>query len=132
MSVISKYNKGPRFNYRFDENTEYEYMKLKELNPAEKYLIYSMYINDKSDYDDHPVFAAASVHDQDNVFLADIPSHLTATVREMINDDEIVSLANQNYLGFKIKTYEYEKKENKKTVKKTGYSVEFIDFSSEE
>lgn len=131
MSVISKYNKGPKFNYKFDENTQYEYMNLSVLNPAEKYLIYSMYINDKGVYDDHPIFVAASVHDQDNVFLADIPSHLTETVREMINDDELVTLANQNYLGFKIKTYEYEKKENKKTVKKTGYSVEFIDFSEE-
>lgn len=131
MSVLSKYNKGPRFNYRFDENTHYEYMKLQELNPAEKYLIFTMYINDKGEYDDHPVFVAASVHDQDNVFLADIPSHLTETVCEMINDDEIVALANNNYLGFKIKTYEYEKKEKGKNVKKTGYSVEFIDFSED-
>lgn len=131
MSVLSKYNKGPRFNYRFDENINYEYMKLQDLNSAEKYLIFTMYINDKGEYDDHPVFAAASVHDQDNVFLADIPSHLTETVREMIDDDEIVALANNNYLGFKIKTYEYEKKEKGKNVKKTGYSVEFIDFSEE-
>lgn len=131
MSVLSKYNKGPRFNFRFDESIDYEYMDLQVLNPAEKYLIFTMYINDKGLYDDHPVFAAASVHDQDNVFLADIPSHLTETVREMINDDEIVALANNNYLGFKIKTYEYEKKEKGKNVKKIGYSVEFIDFSEE-
>lgn len=132
MSVLSKYNKGPRFNFRFEDGTYYEYKKLAELDPKEKYIIYTMYINDKGDYADHPVFASAALSDtHNNIFLADIPSHLTETVREMINDDEIVALANAGSLGFKIKTYEYEKEENGENVKKTGYSVEFINFSED-
>lgn len=132
MSVLSKYNKGPRFNFRFDAGAQYEYKKLSELDPKEKYIIYTMYINDKGDYDDHPVFASAALSDtHNNIFLADIPSHLTETVKEMINDDEIVALANAGSLGFKTKAYEYEKKEKGKPVKKIGYSVEFIDFSEQ-
>lgn len=132
MSVLSKYNKGPKFVFRFEDGVDYEYKKLSELDPEEKYIIYTMYINDKGDYDDHPVFAAAALSDtHNNIFLVDIPAHLTETVKEMINDDEIVALANAGSLGFKIKTYEYEKKENKKVVKKIGYSVDFIDFSEE-
>lgn len=132
MSVLSKYNKGPRFNFRFEDEAQYEYKKLAELDPKEKYIIYTMYINDKGDYDPHPVFASAALSDtHNNVFLCDIPAHLTETVKEMINDDEIVTLANAGSLGFKIKTYEYEKKEKGKNVKKTGYSVEFIDFSED-
>lgn len=132
MSVLSKYNKGPKFVFRFEDEANYEYKKLSELDPKEKYIIYTMYINDKGEYDDHPVFASAALSDtHNNIFLADIPAHLTETVKEMINDDEIVALANAGSLGFKIKTYEYEKKENKKVVKKIGYSVDFIDFSEE-
>ena len=129
MSVLSKYNKGPRFAFQFDEKKDYRYEKLSELNLKDEYIIMAMYINDKGDYDDHPVFVTCPKNDQEDIFMCDIPAHLTETVREMIKDDEIVDLANNNYLGFTIKTYEYEKKEKGKNVKKTGYSVEFKDFS---
>lgn len=132
MSVLSKYNKGPKFVFRFEDEANYEYKKLSELDPKEKYIIYTMYINDKGEYDDHPVFASAALSDtHNNIFLVDIPTHLTETVKEMINDDEIVALANAGSLGFKTRSYEYEKKEKGKMVKKVGYSVDFIDFSEE-
>ena len=106
MSIANKYNKTKMFNFVIP--TEYGYITLSELyskNGKDKvYPIKAMYINKKSRYGDSPIVATDEC-------LVNLPSHLLDTVKQMINDEEVVDAVNENKLGFTI--YQYENKQNK-------------------
>lgn len=126
MSVLSKYNKGSLFNFKMDPEMEMEFIKLGELDLKKRYVVLMLYINTKGQYKDHPVAVAHPEGDADALMMVDLPEHLTETVREMVTDQEIAERANNSKLAFEIRTYEYEAGEKKK-VKKTGYSVQWVE-----
>lgn len=128
-SILNKYNAGSLFDYEF--TGEEEFIKLSELDANKVYEILTIYINTKGMYDDHPVIVAG-VPGEDGEEVAtcvDMPAHLTERVENMINDSDVADLVNSGHCGFKIRTYEYEKKgkKGKPSTIETGYTVDFIE-----
>lgn len=116
MSFASKFNKS--VNFDIDTNG-FTYGKLADLyNPNEKavYKIDGCYIQ-KGNLDVAPVFIVA-----DKKMLVNIPSHLTETVREILNDEEAVDDIRNGKAGFTI--YEYESHGKK------CYSIRFVDIKA--
>ena len=116
MGIANKYNKVANL---FDVNIEgMPYFKLKDLfedNGADaKYIIRSMFISSKGNYDPAPIFVL------DNLCV-NIPAHLTETVKDMLKDEEAVEAIKGGKLGFIIYSYFDD------THKKTCYSVNFVD-----
>ena len=116
MSVLNKYNSNVnRFDFEQEKNVPYK--KLSDLfNDNIKQLkIHSLFINTKGKFGDSPVATADG-------FNINLPNHLLDTVKEMIEDDDVIALANQGNLGIEI--YQYETKKWG-----TNYSSNFIDFN---
>lgn len=113
MSILDKYN-GSRFDFRAPEGTEW--VKLKDLVERDGegaiYPLKAMYINRKSEYGDEPVLVTPNA-------LVNAPHHLTNTVNDMLNDDELIKYINDGYVSFTI--YQYTNKRG------TGYSVRWVD-----
>lgn len=116
MSIANKYNKTKVFTFTIP--TEYQYKTLSELfeqNGKNKvYPVKALYINKKSKFGDAPIVATDEC-------LVNLPSHLLDTVKEMMNDEELVDAVNENKFGFTIYTYE-----NKNT-KEICCSVNWVD-----
>ena len=115
MSVLDKYNNNVnRFEFVQDKNVEYK--KLADLYDAnvKQVKINSLFINTKGKFGDSPVATADG-------FNINLPNHLLETVNEMIQDEDVIELANQGNLGIEI--YQYETKKWGK-----NYSCNFIDF----
>ena len=108
MSCASKYNKG---NIIFDiDIKDYDFMdgyKFVEKNGSNVVKIDGLYINKKGHYNDHPVAIIKS-----EKTLLDLPSHMTATVREILKDSESITLIKKGLVG--IKAHEYVDKKYKK------------------
>ena len=116
MSVLNKYNNNVnRFDFEQEKNVDYK--KLSELFEAnvKQLKINSLFINTKGKFGDSPVATADG-------FNINLPTHLLETVKEMIEDEDVVALANQGNLGIEI--YQYETKKWGK-----NYSCNFIDFN---
>jgi len=114
MSITNKYNKGNLYTHRTNGNEAY--ITLKELyQETGNYPIQvlNFFINTKSKFGDYPI--AVTEH-----LLVNLPKHLLDTVQEMLQDEEIASLANSGKLGFVI--YQYTGKNG------DGYSVNWIEF----
>lgn len=113
MSILNKYNKGTRFTFKTPESFEYiNLVRLNNLYPGQIHQVNVLYINTKSRYGEHGV-AVTDTH------IVNLPNHLTETIKEMIADDEVVALANQHALGFKV--YEYTGDNG------VGYSISWVD-----
>lgn len=116
MSIANKYNKTKVFTFTIP--SEYQYRTLSELfekNGKNKvYPVKALYINKKSKFGDAPIVATDEC-------LVNLPSHLLDTVKEMMNDEELVDAVNENKFGFTIYTYE-----NKNT-KEICCSVNWVD-----
>lgn len=114
MTILNKYNKGNQFTFQTPEH--FEYINLKELVAKygidQTHQVNVLYINTKSRYGDHGV-AVTGTH------IVNLPNHLTNTIKEMIADAEVVELANQHALGFKV--YEYTGANG------VGYSISWVD-----
>lgn len=114
MSILNKYNQKPLFEY--DNEKERDYMNLKELvnNNGIKpvYEIHALFINTKSKYGDAPILVT-------DEYLVNAPQHLLNTVKDMMNDEEVIQLVNARKVGFSI--YEYQGKNGH------GYSVEWVE-----
>ena len=114
MSILSKYNKGSKFNYQAPKDSEF--FKLKDLLERDGagviYPLKAMYINTKGNFGDHPVLITE--HE-----LVDCPSWLTPTVEEMLNDDELIKYINDGNVEFTIGEFE--------NTKGHGYNVRWID-----
>ena len=101
MSFANKYNKG---NVIFDiDIKDYEFMD--GYNFIEKYgsnvvKIDGLYINKKGLYNDHPVAIIKS-----EKTLLDLPSHMTATVKDILKDSESIDLIKKGLVG--VKAHEY-------------------------
>lgn len=109
----NKYNKGSKFTAKATKGATY--VSLKELEAGKQvYIVRNLYINTKSKYGDAPV---ALINDCN--LLVNLPEHLTETVREMRNDDELVSAVNNGLFGFSV--YEYDGKNGH------GFSVNWED-----
>lgn len=116
MSFASKYNKR-----KFDFDTSnLEFKSLSDLyndNGKDKiYPVHAMFINTKGKFSDNPVIAT-------NDYLVDFPSHMTDTVREILDDPQSIEDINAGLVGFKIYTYQ-QKKYNKQC-----FSIEFVDMN---
>lgn len=113
MSIVNKYNKGNLFTHRTNGNEAY--ITLQELYQEigkDPIQVLNFYINNKSKYGDYPIAVTER-------FLVNLPKHLLSTVQEMLQDEEIASLANSGKLGFMI--YQYTGKNG------DGYSVNWIE-----
>lgn len=114
MSILSKYNKGNKFDFKSPK--ESEWVKLADLVKQDGtgaiYPLKALYINTKGEYGDEPILVT-------DKFLVNAPSHLVGTVRDMINDDDVVKYINDDHVSFTI--YKYEGKRG------VGYSVRWID-----
>lgn len=121
-NFTKKYNKKKLFTFEIPE--EFEYKSLADLYEESKdaeHPVNALYINTKGLYDDSPVVAT-------DTCMVNLPSHLTKTVNEMLEDDQLVSAINNGEFGFKIYTYTYKSKLKKdKGETKTAYSVEWVD-----
>lgn len=114
MSVFNKYNKGSNFD--FQTPSDFEFVKLEDLYEVDgdnQHDLKALFINTKSKFGDSPVAVTDKA-------LVNLPGHLLDTVREMINDDEVVNEINSDRAGIEI--YEYESKKWG-----TNYSVNFIE-----
>lgn len=116
MSILNKFNKGTQFTFRTP--TEFEYSNLKDLvkehGIKNKHRANALYINTKSRYGDHPVAVTDTA-------IVNLPAHLLESVKEMIQEPEVVELANAGKLGFEV--YEYEGANGK------GHSITWIDLN---
>lgn len=101
MSFASKYNKG---NINFDiDIKDYDFMdgyEFVEKNGSNVVKIDGLYINKKGLYHDHPVAIIKS-----EKTLLDLPSHMTATVKDILKDSESIDLIKKGLVG--IKAHEY-------------------------
>ncbi len=117
MGIANKYNRTKVF--KFSIPAEYKYVSLSELYQRNgKDMIYpvkAIYINTKSRYNDAPVVAT----DKE---LVNFPAHLTDTVKQMLQDDEVIDAVNDGKLGFQI--YQYE---NKYQGHKLYFSINWVD-----
>lgn len=114
MSIINKYNKGKMFEFNTPEDFNYKSLSdvVKEYGINAIHQVNAIYINTKSRFGDAGILVTSNE-------MVNLPTHLTPTIKAMIADDEIVDLANDNKLGFKI--YEYNSNNGR------GYSVNWVD-----
>ena len=111
MGFAEKYNK---FNTTFDiVIKDFEFMKgydfIEKIEEKIK-KIDGLYINKKGNYKDHPVAIIA-----DEKILLDLPSHMTDTVNEVLQDSESIDLIKKGLVG--LKAHEYvDKTYNKRCV----------------
>ena len=123
MGIANKYNKsGNKFSYQIPEGSEPVFVKASELcetipQNESGVVIRSMYINNKGKYGAHGVLVAS-----DPAILIDCPNHMTDTIKDMLNDDEVVEAVNAGKLG--VKAYKYE---TKNAASGFAYGLEFVD-----
>lgn len=115
MSILNKYNKKAVFEYDREVIRDYTTLSdLVELNGIEKqYIVEALFINTKSKFGEAPVIVSGE-------WLVNAPKHLTETVKQMQNDEEIVNLINKRLVTFKI--YSYQDNNNVKR-----YSIEWVE-----
>lgn len=113
MTFASKYNKRKLFDI---DTTGFEYVTPIDLVTKHGldyvYPLRAIYINSKSKYGESPVFAT------DSCFV-NIPSHMTETAKQILDDEKAVEQINNGQVG--IKMYAYTKDD------KPYIGVEFVD-----
>lgn len=99
MSFALKFNKGKKFNI---DTEGFEFVDRGELFDKDGegmvYPLTAIFINKKSKYGDHPVFAT-------NKFFVDAPGHMMETVNDILADADAISCINEGKVGFTL--YEY-------------------------
>lgn len=113
MSFANKFNKT---NFGIDTK-DFKYVKLSELyadgGKDRVHNINGLFIHNSQ------LGASPVIIDSTNKRLVNLPAHLTATVSEILADDEAVDTIKANKVGYTI--YEYESHGKK------CYSIKFID-----
>lgn len=116
MGVANKYNKVNVFNFRVPD--DFKYVSLEDLFKAngakQVYKVNAMYINRKSQYGDAPVVATDDC-------LVNAPSHMTETVEQMLQDEEVIDAVNNGEFGFMVYSYSTSK------AKGIFYSIKWVD-----
>ena len=101
MGFAEKYNK---FNTIFDiDIKDFEFMDGYDFIAKfgdNVVKIDGLYINKKGNYNDHPVAIIAS-----EKILLDLPSHMTDTVNEVLQDSESIDLIKKGLVGLKAHEY---------------------------
>lgn len=115
MTLLSKYNSNNLNPFDYEQVAQPEYKRLEDLYKAgeTQITILGFFINTKSKFGESAVAMAEG-------YNINLPNHLKDTVKEMIQDQDIVELANNKCLGIEI--YEYHSKKWGK-----NYSVNFIE-----
>ncbi len=110
-----KYNKTFA-KFVFEPKEDFTFHSLKDMYNGKKgdnkYIVLGIYINRKSKYGDAPVIVSKDCY-------INLPKHLLDTVKEMLEDEELVTAINNREFG--IEVYEYETNGN------TRYSVNWVD-----
>lgn len=115
--ILSRHqNTLARFEF---EEKERDFIKLSELvakfGLKKEYIVRALFTNKESKFGEQGVI----VTDDYNVNL---PNHLTETIKEMRQDEDVVNIINEGEVCFTI--YEYENKKGQK-----GYSINFSQVS---
>lgn len=110
--LLDKYNKTiNEFEYQQVPNPEYKNLKnLYEDENVKQVPLYSLFINTKGHYGDTPIAVTKG-------YNINLPKHLLETVREMIEDTEVIELVNNKNVVMNI--YPYNNRWG------TNYSVKF-------
>lgn len=113
MGIANKYNKKSPFTAQIPKDAPFFTLdQLKDVKEPIKIL--TMWINTKSQYGDHPVIGTETGK-------VDIPKGYTATVKKMMQDDEVIDAVNHGKLAFQVRSYHSEK------YNKDCYAIDFID-----
>jgi len=121
MSFASKHNKGA-INWGIDTEG-FEYYKLQDLYELvgdDDLKLYGLFINSKN----HSDYGASCVAILEDRFV-NLPQHMIPEIEEILSDAEDVAAIKAGKVGFRIRTYESDKKKGKD---KTCYSISWIDF----
>ena len=117
MSFASRHNKGSRFDI---DIKGFSFVKLETLYNDNKDAVYTLngiYINTKSEYGEHPVGIVV-----EGERLVDFPSHMTAEVREMLNNGADIDAINAGEAKFKVEAYTAKNHKNR-----LCYGVRWVD-----
>lgn len=121
---IKKFNKGGKFNINTSDLT---YKKLKDLyseNEESVFVIGAVYINTKSKFGENPNVCVMGVDENGEIvpkFMVNLPRHLNADCKAMLEDEEAVDAIKNYHVGFIIRKY------YNKVYKTDAYSVEWTD-----
>lgn len=118
---FSSLNHTPaKFDYELDKNAPYK--KLEDIydspengDPSNNiYTVRGLFISTKGKFGDHPVIVT-------DTFFMDLPKHLTADVKEILNDNEAIDAINAGKCAVEVYKYESTK------YNKQCYSINWID-----
>ena len=118
FSFSKRYNKERLFNI---DTTGYEYKSLEEIynNEQEVFAVNGIYINEKSLYDPAPVIAS-------NGYYVNLPSHMLAECREILNDGQAIIAINRGTVGFSIYKYHNNR------FNRDCYSIKWVDVNPDD
>lgn len=111
---ISKFNhKGNIFTFKADK--DFQYYKLKDLAQYKDKIfpLRALFISTKGRYGDAPVAVT-------DLFYVNLPGHLLADVKNIIQDPETVADINAGKCGFKVRAYQNQNGGE-------SYSVEWVE-----
>lgn len=115
MSIANKYNRGSVFTARPQGEEYYSLEELFKQNRRE-HVVLAMYINTKGMYGPTPTVLTGDC-------FINLPTHLTETVKEMIQDKEVIDAVNNGNLGIEI--YQYFSNKHHKNC----YSINWVDLA---
>ncbi len=100
MSILSKYNKKVN---KFDfDGADLTFTSLKELFKKDglcvNYTVRALFINTKGKFGEQPILVATE-------FLVSLPTHMLGTVKDMLEDDDLIKMVNDCKVGFTIRPY---------------------------
>lgn len=115
MSILSKYNKKVN---KFDfDGADLTFTSLKELFKKDGqgvvYTVRALFINTKGKFGEQPVLVATD-------FLVSLPTHMLGTVKDMLEDDDLIKMVNDCKVGFNIRPYTTKDK-------KEYYSIDWVE-----
>lgn len=119
MSFSKRFNKEKLFNI---DCTDFEYFSLEEIydNDDRVYPVRGIYLNNKSLYDPAPVIATDG-------YYVNLPAHMYADAKNILEDRTAVSDINRGVVGFKIYKY-VQRKFNRMCYSITWVDIQPTDF----
>ena len=97
MSFANKYNRGSKFGSI--DFSKYHYEAIANLDPERVYVLQAITINKKSKYGEHPIFVVAPD------MLVDVPRHMMAIVKEILESPEDVEQIRAGKVGFRPRPF---------------------------
>lgn len=107
MKITEKYNRGGRrFTYQMPEGASF--YKLEEVyrntQIVKPCICNGFYISTKGQYGEQPVVLSDG-------FFVNLPKHWVETIKEMLNDEEVIKAVNNNKVYFDIEKYQKDGKD---------------------